>query len=459
MSESTAKVEANIAYYQSLLSTATKPTTKNAAIVHAYSYYGWASGNLQDGPTNDAIDTATHLRNLGYEVHMYYMKTDEELLELIKNFVSSELDNFAFYNAGHGSWASVDSEAHNVDEDGTMEYLVLGQRYDGNSTKTPLYDWKIREVMDSYNNSKRLWLMTDACHSGHLFNIKPEDTHIVDITAVTDDSTARQSNFKKQSNRGLFTKFLWETFDRGETNTEYITEQVNVELAQRTQSSLNPIQVCQNHHPSEHFLNAYTQWFNSGYYLLPAGVPISTTQTRVQPFIFTVKDDGGNDVTDREFDITICGETIRFAYAVDKTFRLNGKAMNVIHQRDKNFIVFRDEVIFETTENAFEFTFETATVYIEYEDMNFYISNVSGMSYVVAATDLYYREVSRHGKFIAPEDEADAIVEDADAPEEEEEEIPEEEEEEEIPEEEEEEEHGECNCNCEKCKECIYKKH
>ena len=339
--DSDPRISINIDYYQSIISTATKPTTKNAALIHAYGYYRWGDRSLYDGPTNDAIDAANHLKAIGYEVHMYYMKSNEELLELIKNFVSSELDNFVFYNASHGGVTKLLDNEHDFDKDGTMESLSLGVQEHSKQYITPLYDYQIKDVIDQYNNSKQLWLMSDSCHSGQVFNISDTDTHIVDITAVSDDSTARQWQFKAYSWRGLFSKSLWEIFDKGEIDTTKIAESINDILAYKTANDKNPIQVCQNHIHSSHFLGCYAMKFN--YTTIPSYVAVFQS---VPPLVVEFKDNDGNTITDKDFMLEICGLHIHMSYAVTEIFDIYGQTVQLILLHNKLYLKHHDNTIY-----------------------------------------------------------------------------------------------------------------
>lgn len=333
-------------------------TSKNVALIHTFGYNGWSgvASDLAEGPASDGLDMYNHLCAIGYECHCFHGKSDEELLSIMERMLQTKPDTFVFFNASHGSQEVVTNnfkeeytkqdyviyEPEDSKDNIMSENLYIGSIIDGVKTITPLQDFRLKKLLDQYKQDvKLMYLISDSCHSGTVFNVSSNDSNIIDMCAVQDESTARQKNISPYGNRGLFTLFLLKYFDQGLIKTgkklasdeNGLVEDINEILAYYTANQSSPMQSCQNHTYDEHFLNTYLQkWqFPSGYCSTTIGIPMTKFQTTLQRIQFSPTTSDGIPAYEQDFEVTMAGITVRFSYCLIHQFYFLNTKLNIYY--------------------------------------------------------------------------------------------------------------------------------
>lgn len=346
------EIQGNINYYLGLCADIEKPESeyKNVALIHGYDYIAYGSaGSLSDGPINDLIDAYKRLTYMGYKVYAYYKKNASELIELLKTFINTDLDNLIFINAGHG----------NINVDGD-NYLSLC-RDESTKLRDPCYDYNLHSIISSSERkAKTIYLMTDSCYSGTIFNLDDSDENIYDFVATNDEQTAGQAEISYYGRRGYFSLYMWQTFDRGIINLKDMHDSVNSMLKSQT---------CSFKFPCEHFLNGYRCEIKSDTYnTVPSAIPLTNLQTDVQPITFNVYNNS-EVIKDKNFTLEISGRKITYTYTIRKYMFIGTRKIIIQHRKDNCELLDREEK--PITDLEFTFSNNEGILKYTYEDKSY----------------------------------------------------------------------------------------
>lgn len=345
------EIEGNINYYRSLCTSEEKPDTKykNVAIIHGYDYLAYGNaGSLYDGPMNDLIEAYKRLSYMGYKVYAYYKKNSSELLELLKTFINAELDSLIFINAGHG----------NLNTDGE-NYLSLNKN-ETTKLRDPCYDYNLHSIISGdERNVKTIYLITDSCHSGTIFNLDDSDKDVYDFVATDDEQIAQQADISYYGRRGYFSLYMWQSLDRGIVNLKDLCEAINTQLSD---------QVCKYKFDCDHFLNMYTCKIKSDTYTtIPSAISLTKIQTDVQPIKFTVNKDV--EIKDKDFTLNINGRIIKYTYTIKKYIFIETRKLIIRHRQGKCELLDREEKA--VTDLNFSFNGNEGILKYSYKDKEY----------------------------------------------------------------------------------------
>ena len=170
-------------------------------ICNTYSSYQLSLG---DGPMNDAITFATSMKN--FEFKQYYMHNphSRNFLSYLDAFLKNTTQHLVVYYVGHGTTVT---DTNGDEDDNTDEAFVFD---DG----TMVDDILVEHLIKNKNESSRVTLVTDACHSGSIWDIQggnvlgrviPEN--VISISAANDKQTAKQAYINRKE-QGIFTMNL-----------------------------------------------------------------------------------------------------------------------------------------------------------------------------------------------------------------------------------------------------------
>ena len=177
-------------------------TLKKAALMSINSYRG-TKNSLGNGPLNDGYHIAKTLQILGYDVYALVDSDKNTFLKQLQHFMKNTTEKLVVYYIGHG----LNIRDKSGDEaDGYDEAMYYS---DG-----PLVDDTLVQQLKLKQDESTLVLITDACHSGSIWDIqggnKPGRTippNVISISAATDAQTAKQTVFEKVE-QGVFSYFL-----------------------------------------------------------------------------------------------------------------------------------------------------------------------------------------------------------------------------------------------------------
>lgn len=175
---------------------------------------------LGDPAKNDGILTYLNTKHLGYETHLYHDIKRNDFVNIFTEYVKEQKNinrsQILIYYIGHG----VKTFDRNGDEsDGYDECLYFK---DGTVIDDKLFDI-IDDNIDKCSSNK-LYLISDCCHSGTIWDIPLEYKNVVTLSASMDHETAKQDviEFSKGGNRalihGIFTYYFWKYYVLGGDN-------------------------------------------------------------------------------------------------------------------------------------------------------------------------------------------------------------------------------------------------
>ena len=194
---------------------------KNLALIFCNSYTG-TSLDLADCALNDGILAFNSYKLYGYTPFVYHDISKREFKLIIETFLSAETDKLSIYFIGHGSQTS---DSSRDEKDGRDEVFVLK---DGH-----VVDDEIYSLIQKYNKSKCLTLISDCCHSGSIFDI-PSDSPILTISACNDSQSAAQYWFERKGN-GCFSYYFWK-YMKESRDSKVILPKINEKLKPFNQS-------------------------------------------------------------------------------------------------------------------------------------------------------------------------------------------------------------------------------
>lgn len=157
--------------------------------------------NLGTGPMNDAVSFAKCVKNFGYEVYFMHNPHSRNFLKYLDAFFKNTAEELIVYYVGHGTSVR---DTDGDEADGYDEAFVFD---DG----TIIDDVLIDHLIDFKHPSSKLILVTDACHSGSIWDIQGGDVNgrrlpdrIMSLSAANDKQTAKQTVIDRQE-QGIFT--------------------------------------------------------------------------------------------------------------------------------------------------------------------------------------------------------------------------------------------------------------
>lgn len=172
---------------------------KNCFIcVNTYNSY---SLNLGTGPLNDAVTFAKRAKQCEFEVYYLHNPKSKTFLSYLDAFFQNTNHHLVVYYVGHGT----NVRDRNGDEaDGYDEAMVFD---DGTIIDDVLVDHLIQYKKDS----TELTLVTDACHSGSIWDLQSGTVcgrtlppNVLSISAANDQQTAKQTMIDRME-QGVFT--------------------------------------------------------------------------------------------------------------------------------------------------------------------------------------------------------------------------------------------------------------
>lgn len=157
--------------------------------------------NLGTGPLNDAVTFAKAMKNFGYQIYFLHNPHCRNFLNYLDKYFANTTQELVVYYVGHGtSVKDLDKD----EADGYDEAFVFD---DGNIIDDDL----ITHLIDNKHPDNEIVLVTDACHSGSIWDIQGGDikgrklpNRIMSISAANDKQTAKQTMINR-AEQGIFT--------------------------------------------------------------------------------------------------------------------------------------------------------------------------------------------------------------------------------------------------------------
>lgn len=166
--------------------------------VNNYSSYRLSLGT---GPLNDALSFAHCMANYGYAIYFLHNPRSRNFLQYLDVFFKRTQGRLIFYYVGHGTNVrDIDGD----ESDGLDEAFVFD---DG----VVIDDDLIAHLIENKNPSNVIVLVTDACHSGSIWDIQGGSVKgrklppgIISVSAASDAQTAKQTMINRKD-QGIFT--------------------------------------------------------------------------------------------------------------------------------------------------------------------------------------------------------------------------------------------------------------
>jgi hypothetical protein len=156
------------------------------------------------GPIVGAISFAECLKSFGFEIYFMHNPHAETFLRYLDAFFKATTDQLVVYYVGHGTgiFDTDDTVSHRDDEAFVFDDGII------------IEDDLLSHLTANKNPSNELILITDACHSGTIWDIQGQlekgrelPPQIISISATSDTTVARQTVINRQD-QGLFTANL-----------------------------------------------------------------------------------------------------------------------------------------------------------------------------------------------------------------------------------------------------------
>ncbi|OHT08161.1 Clan CD, family C14, metacaspase-like cysteine peptidase [Tritrichomonas foetus] len=180
--------------------------------VNTYTSYRLSLGT---GPMNDAVSFAKCLKSSGYQIYFLHNPHSRNFLKYLDAFFKNTTYELVVYYVGHGTSVT---DTDREESDRKDEAFVFD---DGVIVDDVLID----HLIDNKNPDNKLILVTDACHSGSIWDIQGGNVHgrelppnIMSISAANDAQTAKQTMINRQE-QGIFTYNLTKTLKKNPSMT------------------------------------------------------------------------------------------------------------------------------------------------------------------------------------------------------------------------------------------------
>lgn len=173
--------------------------------------YNGSSYCLGQPVLNDGKMMKKHLQEFGYEIIELIDKGTSEALKAIEDILKSSEEAVIYYS-GHGTQVGYDPS----EDDRRNEAFCFLHRM------LFLEDDTLSQCISKNNQTKKLILFNDCCHSGSIWdlqkvNIKDNQT-IYNISACEDSQTAAQL-----AQNGALTSIFWPNFSNGVLKFDRLT--------------------------------------------------------------------------------------------------------------------------------------------------------------------------------------------------------------------------------------------
>jgi hypothetical protein len=163
--------------------------------------YTSPSLSLGAGPLNDGVSMAKLAEIRKLPIYFLHNPRKATFLKYFEHFIKVTNDHLVFYYVGHGTRVR---DTNRDEADGYDEAFVFE---DG----TIIDDVLIQTLAKYKNPENQVTLVTDACHSGSIWDIqngsirgKPLPPMIMSISAATDAQTSKQTIIERLE-QGVFT--------------------------------------------------------------------------------------------------------------------------------------------------------------------------------------------------------------------------------------------------------------
>lgn len=156
---------------------------------------------LCDGPLNDGYNMAKCLNRFGFDIFYIIDSKKEKFLEKLKYFFERVTKQLVIYYVGHGTNVR-DTDGDEDDGYDEAMFFVNGPVVD---------DVLIGTLCQHKNPQSKVVLVTDACHSGTIWDIQSGNfkgralpPRIISVSAASDKQTAKQT-VREKVEQGMFT--------------------------------------------------------------------------------------------------------------------------------------------------------------------------------------------------------------------------------------------------------------
>jgi hypothetical protein len=177
------------------------PTTFGRAAFICCNNYSSYRLSLGTGPVNDAVSFAKLMKQFDFQVFFLHNPRSRNFLTYLDAFFSRTTERLVFYYVGHGTNVK---DLDGDEGDGQDEAFVFD---DG----IVIDDDLISHLCTNKNPSNAIVLVTDACHSGSIWDIQAGSVkgrtlppRIMSLSAATDAQTAKQTMINRKD-QGIFT--------------------------------------------------------------------------------------------------------------------------------------------------------------------------------------------------------------------------------------------------------------
>jgi hypothetical protein len=157
------------------------------------------------GPLNDALTVAENHVTRGFTVFFLHNPTIDLFMKFLPHFLKSVKTALTVFYTGHG--ASI-RDTNGDESDGLDEVMVFDTGY--------IVDDRLLETLkECANGSARVFLLSDCCHSGSIWDLQSAiannqtlPANLLSLASAADSQTAKQTTVNHMS-QGIFSYYLW----------------------------------------------------------------------------------------------------------------------------------------------------------------------------------------------------------------------------------------------------------
>lgn len=170
-----------------------------AALICANSYRG-TNKSLGPGPVSDSIRVAQLCRNHGIPVYSLYDSKAQHFIDYARVFLRDVSEFLLIYFSGHGGQMK---DISGDEDDGMDEVYIF---MDGHIVD----DILVQMIINNKNETNRLVLLSDCCHSGTIWDLDHKDAppNCISMAAALDKEEANQA-VRRGREFGYFTDSLF----------------------------------------------------------------------------------------------------------------------------------------------------------------------------------------------------------------------------------------------------------